>query len=155
MRVGRNDPCPCGSGKKYKKCCLEKDRKGQAKAPPPPPKPPGEYASDRPFPKPVPRAARRGRVKASVAAGSQAGGPGAREVDPFWQEFEGRDYEGQIALFEEALDGEEEMESELAFEMLAAIRESAMERGDRERLGGLVAALQSRRPDTYASDAPY
>jgi uncharacterized protein len=21
-RVGRNDPCPCGSGKKYKKCCL-------------------------------------------------------------------------------------------------------------------------------------
>jgi len=22
--VGRNDPCPCGSGKKYKKCCLMK-----------------------------------------------------------------------------------------------------------------------------------
>lgn len=21
--VGRNDPCPCGSGKKYKKCCLQ------------------------------------------------------------------------------------------------------------------------------------
>jgi hypothetical protein len=24
-QVGRNDPCPCGSGKKYKKCCLAKD----------------------------------------------------------------------------------------------------------------------------------
>ena len=24
-KVGRNDPCPCGSGKKYKKCCEEKD----------------------------------------------------------------------------------------------------------------------------------
>jgi len=23
-KVGRNDPCPCGSGKKYKKCCLLK-----------------------------------------------------------------------------------------------------------------------------------
>ncbi len=22
MKVGRNDPCSCGSGKKYKKCCL-------------------------------------------------------------------------------------------------------------------------------------
>ena len=22
--VGRNDPCPCGSGKKYKKCCMTK-----------------------------------------------------------------------------------------------------------------------------------
>lgn len=21
-RLGRNDPCPCGSGKKYKKCCM-------------------------------------------------------------------------------------------------------------------------------------
>ena len=24
-KVGRNDPCPCGSGRKYKHCCLEKD----------------------------------------------------------------------------------------------------------------------------------
>ena len=21
IKIGRNDPCPCGSGKKYKKCC--------------------------------------------------------------------------------------------------------------------------------------
>lgn len=21
QKIGRNDPCPCGSGKKYKKCC--------------------------------------------------------------------------------------------------------------------------------------
>ncbi len=26
-KIGRNDPCHCGSGKKYKKCCLEKDEK--------------------------------------------------------------------------------------------------------------------------------
>ena len=24
-KIGRNDPCPCGSGKKYKKCCLAQD----------------------------------------------------------------------------------------------------------------------------------
>ena len=24
--IGRNDPCPCGSGKKFKKCCMEKDK---------------------------------------------------------------------------------------------------------------------------------
>ena len=23
-KVGRNDPCPCGSGRKYKKCCIDK-----------------------------------------------------------------------------------------------------------------------------------
>ena len=26
-KIGRNDPCYCGSGKKYKKCCLERNRK--------------------------------------------------------------------------------------------------------------------------------
>jgi len=25
MKIGRNAPCPCGSGKKYKKCCLDKN----------------------------------------------------------------------------------------------------------------------------------
>ena len=25
-KVGRNDPCPCGSGKKYKKCCLQAEK---------------------------------------------------------------------------------------------------------------------------------
>jgi hypothetical protein len=45
--VGRNEPCPCGSGKKYKKCCLRKDEAQAAlrpapafekRAPPPPPR---------------------------------------------------------------------------------------------------------------------
>ena len=43
MKPGRNDPCPCGSGKKYKKCCQEKseasklvaDNSGEGKAPAP------------------------------------------------------------------------------------------------------------------------
>jgi len=28
-KPGRNDPCPCGSGKKYKKCCLPRDEAAQ------------------------------------------------------------------------------------------------------------------------------
>jgi hypothetical protein len=38
-KIGRNDPCPCGSGKKYKQCCanspadfVEPERKGHAGA---------------------------------------------------------------------------------------------------------------------------
>lgn len=27
--IGRNDPCHCGSGKKYKKCCQDKDVKNK------------------------------------------------------------------------------------------------------------------------------
>jgi tetratricopeptide (TPR) repeat protein len=32
-KVGRNDPCPCGSGKKYKKCCLLKESPAPAGQP--------------------------------------------------------------------------------------------------------------------------
>ncbi len=31
-RPGRNDPCHCGSGRKYKHCCLEKDEEQAAAA---------------------------------------------------------------------------------------------------------------------------
>jgi hypothetical protein len=31
-RPGRNEPCHCGSGRKYKQCCLAKDEAAAAKA---------------------------------------------------------------------------------------------------------------------------
>lgn len=30
--VGRNDPCPCGSGAKYKKCCIDRDREASGRS---------------------------------------------------------------------------------------------------------------------------
>ena len=32
MKISRNSPCPCGSGKKYKKCCLLKSKEEREKA---------------------------------------------------------------------------------------------------------------------------
>ena len=34
QKTGRNDPCPCGSGKKYKKCCLAKHEEIRRSIPP-------------------------------------------------------------------------------------------------------------------------
>lgn len=34
VKAGRNDPCPCGSGKKYKKCCLPKHEEARKSLPP-------------------------------------------------------------------------------------------------------------------------
>jgi tetratricopeptide (TPR) repeat protein len=40
-KLGRNDPCHCGSGKKYKQCCLKSDEAAElAAAPPTTPKTP-------------------------------------------------------------------------------------------------------------------
>ena len=38
-KIGRNDPCPCGSSKKYKQCCLAKDEAAARAAAQPPPEP--------------------------------------------------------------------------------------------------------------------
>ncbi len=32
MTAARNDPCPCGSGRKYKQCCLDKDEQAAREA---------------------------------------------------------------------------------------------------------------------------
>ncbi len=45
-KVGRNDPCPCGSKKKYKKCCEGKDRARNAEASPVPGVTLAEYLAD-------------------------------------------------------------------------------------------------------------
>lgn len=36
MNIGRNDPCPCGSGKKYKNCCLGATAEGSSQVHPSP-----------------------------------------------------------------------------------------------------------------------
>jgi tetratricopeptide (TPR) repeat protein len=40
--IGRNDPCPCGSGKKYKKCCMGKAAPRRRPQPQPKSPPPGQ-----------------------------------------------------------------------------------------------------------------
>ncbi|HNU69528.1 MAG TPA: SEC-C metal-binding domain-containing protein, partial [Myxococcota bacterium] len=34
MKTGRNDPCPCGSGKKFKHCCLAGSSRPETDSPP-------------------------------------------------------------------------------------------------------------------------
>ena len=65
-RTGRNDSCPCGSGKKYKRCCMDKEpprllptqaAPAEPAAPPPPDPEPAApaWTADEPEPDPPPR----------------------------------------------------------------------------------------------------
>jgi len=59
-QLGRNEPCHCGSGRKYKQCCLEKDEatartaRAKAAAEAPVPTEGGEAAATAAVPKPKP-----------------------------------------------------------------------------------------------------
>ena len=58
-RPGRNDPCWCGSGQKYKKCHLDADARGESAGPPPRPSrarlQPGKVTPRRAVPAHIPR----------------------------------------------------------------------------------------------------
>jgi hypothetical protein len=142
MKIGRNDPCPCGSGKKYKKCCLGKDQEARALAsqPPAPASPlPTEHQPRAELAPPPPPREKRSPTPAEKR----------------WEEFEKADREGQYALFLKTLDEPELMDDENAFEMLNVLYRHAVEHNERERYDGLVRLLRERLPNVYAKSACY
>lgn len=141
MNVGRNDPCPCGSGKKYKKCCLAKDEASARQAA-------QERAAalrvaSEPFvglppydPPPLPERPPRSPEES------------AREE--LWESFQNADIAEQTALFRRAL-ADELLDDEYAYEMLTHLRDA----GNHTLWGTLVEELHAVRPELYAQSAPY
>ena len=130
MKIGRNAPCHCGSGKKYKQCCLRKDEEAQhaALATPGEPAVPAPRATKPlPVPKPPPD-------------------PHMAAWNARWEAFEAGDYAGQIALFQHTLEEPELMDGEMAFEMLNKLFHATVEHNDRAGFDALVAKHYERVP---------
>ncbi len=135
---GRNDPCHCGSGKKYKKCCLAKDEEAKQAA------------------------------KAELAGATpdfestQKDKTPRKETDPRIEafnarlkDFEAADYEGKFNIFSRTLDDPELMDGEMAFEMLQDLFRYTIEHGERNRFDVLVKGLRERLPETYAVETSF
>ncbi len=147
-KTGRNDPCPCGSGKKYKNCCLAKDEQQDKE--------------------------RRARLLEEPAERPSRLDDDLEEIPPYLgdlfededEEYESEEaaalrrrfgqagYEGMIAIFQEMLEAKK-LESTLAFDMLADIRFEAKERGELGRFAELVDRLQREAPDLYREEWPF
>ncbi len=156
MKAGRNDPCPCGSGKKYKKCCLAGDQEASSRPtaviPPAPssvaplrliqhnPKPSGPTAPARTADAPTP---------------SLPVDPIKERGDNLWREFESHDGEGRIAVFLKTVEDAEVMTDDLAFEMLSILHGDAVKSGGRTRFAECVGALRERRPDVFKQGSHY
>ena len=160
MKAGRNDPCPCGSGKKYKKCCLAKDQAAsltQAALTLPPP---SSVAPRRPVPSLTQQYPERAWPTAPARAAEASIPPLPKDpiterAESRWREFESREGEDRIAVFLETLDDAEVMVDELAFEMLSVLHTDAVQSGGRARFAECVEALRERRPEAFDQSAPY
>jgi hypothetical protein len=143
MQAGRNDPCPCGSGKKYKNCCRGKDLEAQARSQPAAPVAPA--APRLPTPAAVPWPA-----PPPAARQEEPADPRQKALEARWKEFRKADYEGKLALFARTLD-EGLMDEENALDMLEQLYLGGIEHADRERFDGLVREVRQRAPEAYAA----
>jgi len=166
MNIGRNDLCHCGSGKKYKKCCLSKDEEA--------------VRPDAVKPKaPIPLRAishdhdcshRSGDKNCPHVPPDLTFIP-ASEPDPYfeawderWEEFEAADYEERIALFTQTLNAPPSplapalvtgMDDEMAFRMLNELFFQTIKHDERDRFDALTESLRERDPRVYQENADY
>ena len=145
MKTGRNDPCPCGSGKKFKKCCVSKQ---QSEANISPVSLPNMQLSDRPSSRPP--ALPSYHTPNSIPVPSD---PADEAWERLWREFDSQDEEGRRAIFLRTLDDNELFSDETAFEMLTQLHEDLVAAEGRARFPELVKALADRWPEVYQQDA--
>ncbi len=166
MNIGRNDLCHCGSGKKYKKCCLSKDEEAVRQDVIKPKAPISLQAISH-----DPDCSHRwGDGDYAHAAPDSAFTP-ASEPDPYfeawderWEEFEAADYEERIALFTQTLNDPPSplapalvsgMDDEMAFRMLNELFFQTIKHDERDRFDALTESLRERDPRVYQENADY
>ena len=125
-KLGRNDPCWCGSGKKYKRCHWREDKEKQAALAVQPP---------------------------AVSTNDLPDDLGDHEPDE-WAQFERALPGEQIAMFQARLE-DKSLDDELAFEMLLTIRDTTDPQHSaqaRARFSELVNDLRRTMPGLYAQN---
>ncbi len=152
--TGRNESCPCGSGKKYKNCCLPKDRAARAQ----------NSAAEKKleFTEPValPDYFTPESVLALEAFDDAEPTP---EVDPllarinaFWDEFMEASYEQKWAAAAQMLAVEPELcDGEMVFEIVNTLFSQAIDAGEIERYKQLLDKLEQVIPEAYAEELHY
>jgi hypothetical protein len=149
MKIGRNDPCPCGSGRKYKHCCLARDEEAERAAAKQREEMLREAAAfgDAFAPAPFPPAATPPAfVPPAFVPPPRAPLDLAR--DELFEEFEETDPADVPALFHRALAMPDLLDGEMANLLITAVRGHA----GPAAADALIAELRDRAPDVYAEE---
>ncbi|CAB1068839.1 hypothetical protein D1AOALGA4SA_485 [Olavius algarvensis Delta 1 endosymbiont] len=155
MKIGRNAPCPCGSGKKYKKCCLGIDEKRADEE--------------------IQQNAREQEIidtEESVLNDNAVReiGPSEdtadvkdeereeiseSESDLIWAEFEGSDFDQKAAIIEKILGDPDLFEEFDCFELFNGLHDVCQHLDDRQVFKKLTHWLKQEYPDRYINTMGY
>jgi len=136
--VGRNEPCPCGSGKKYKKCCLEKDQ--QAEQIPLRDMSHGDDLSlddDLTFYDDMPMDEEE------------------EKYNKFWDKYEIANFNEKVSMIDEVYNDPSLMDADVAYEILNELNNSATTALERKTYTNLVLRLKESYPKIYKKEAGY
>lgn len=148
---GRNEPCPCGSGKKYKKCCLPKEK--AARAATATNSTPLEQGDGLAF---EDEEVKEPRLFPAALEPSPYTDPLIKQFNIFWDAFESSSYEEKWSLVADKLHESPEMfDAETVFEVGNALFSEAAQAGDIDRFNQLLDTFQDRVPDAYAYELGY
>ena len=146
-KIGRNAPCPCGSGKKYKKCCLRKHEEEGRNA--------SKLATDE-----YSSIESENELDAKVGDGlkdhDDSSEASSDDYDIFFKEFRAADFAGKVAIIENAFNDSDLMhDGESVFELFNDLSTAASDIEERKLHYNLVFKLRDNHPEVYKKEAGY
>lgn len=152
-KSGRNAPCPCGSGIKYKKCCLRKTEIAFRKAA----TRPGSAESEAPEKVDSVEVIESGNWEDESGDFNEfpdeekQGVENDREEQrkKFWEDFDGAGFKGQVAVIENILDDPALHDKYHMLDLFATLEASVETEGEREIYHALCRRLKAEIPGAY------
>jgi hypothetical protein len=139
-QIGRNDPCPCGSGKKYKKCCMDKDQQEK-------------------------QIRRKNDIKPDFKISpsdmslvddmSTDESEDQNIFDEFWDKYETVDFDEKVSMIEEVYNNPSLMDADFVYEILNELNKSATTNLERETYTNMVKRLKENHSKIYKKEAGY
>lgn len=160
---GRNAPCHCGSGKKYKACCLRKDEELEEKIPSDDLEDDYQYSDDveydeyeeeESYEEDESDLTKRQEMLDLLGLGDND--EYDEETEAFWEEYEELSYDKKVELFHEKMNAPEWVDEEdMSFDMLNCIYVQMVEEKKSENFLQLLSDFQEKHPHIYAEAEIY
>jgi len=150
-KVGRNDPCPCGSGRKYKKCCLDKDETQSRQPTSPPPPTQGALAVGAVSSGVFSQA--KALKDPEVAEVPQEVSPAEQRWERFFSDFESAPLDRRLQMARGVVETEPDFDGEWVFELCGGVVPLLLREGQLDEVDDFLDLIMARQPAAAREEA--
>jgi len=155
MKIGRNKPCPCGSGKKYKKCCLEKDEQKallERKQNDHKMRDDDANLSDDQIFDDEENVDQHFDADTDDASYLETDAFSMEQINQFWKTYQQGDFNQKVSIVEKSLEEPDAFRKYDYFELISALYDSFRTTEDFYAIKRIINTLKINYPDIYEND---